>query len=506
MLEQHHRPAVRRTAAPGHAHPPRPRVHRRLSPQTRAALAETRLLPITCTGVPRGHASAPPLAFEAPVRLLPHTTAPATSPRTAPRDAPVVVPETRPGPPPLPDPAPVVPSPPSRHRPAPATRPSSRRQALATRQASRRSVWRVVAMVALLAGVVAIPRLSFAGSRTVTVSVDGEVRVRNTRAGTVGELLEQQGITVGPHDRVEPALEAAVHDDLSVAVRRGRKILVDVNGAVSREWVTAESTAGVLAELGLNGAKVEDGSVGDAALEVSHTWRLVVTHDGRAVEMATMATTVGEVLERAGIAFDADDEVSPPSTTPLDASVTEIKVVRVDRGVIGVHVALPAPVERRNDRELMRGRERVLREGRSGVRLDTFDVVYRDGVESERTLLGSEVLSLPDSRVIGVGTKAPRDGSAPTGRARAVPAGWTASHAREGRATWYQYKSGTCAHNTLPKGTLLRVTNLDNGRSTTCVVADRGILDPANMVDLAHDVFDDLAPRSQGVARVRIEW
>ncbi|MCZ7535251.1 MAG: G5 domain-containing protein [Acidimicrobiia bacterium] len=174
--------------------------------------------------------------------------------------------------------------------------------------------------------------------------------------------------------------------------------------------------------------------------------------------------------------------------------------------VVATDLAIPPPVEIVDDPGVYRGDERTLTEGHPGTRRDTYEVTTRDGAEVDRVLIGSQILVAPQSRIVAIGTKAPRDDSRATGRVRVAPAGWQPEGSALGRATWYQYKSGTCAHNTLPKGTLVRVTNLADGRSTMCVVADRGIRDPSNLIDLAHDVFDDLAPRSQGVVHARIEW
>jgi rare lipoprotein A (peptidoglycan hydrolase) len=75
-----------------------------------------------------------------------------------------------------------------------------------------------------------------------------------------------------------------------------------------------------------------------------------------------------------------------------------------------------------------------------------------------------------------------------------------------GQASWYDAEAGTCAHRTLAFGTVVTVTNLENGRKVTCRVADRGPYVDGRIIDLAKTTFDDLAPTSSGVIDVRIEW
>lgn len=80
------------------------------------------------------------------------------------------------------------------------------------------------------------------------------------------------------------------------------------------------------------------------------------------------------------------------------------------------------------------------------------------------------------------------------------------SNSQTGKASWYDHDPGTCAHRTLPFGTVLKVTNLGNGKSTTCRVADRGPFIEGRVVDLERGVFSQIASTSQGVIDVRIEW
>lgn len=76
-----------------------------------------------------------------------------------------------------------------------------------------------------------------------------------------------------------------------------------------------------------------------------------------------------------------------------------------------------------------------------------------------------------------------------------------------GKASWYQAAApGSCAHRTIPKGTLVRVTNLANGRAVPCTVADRGPYVDGRIIDLAEPDFAQLAGSHEGVIDVRIEW
>jgi rare lipoprotein A len=62
----------------------------------------------------------------------------------------------------------------------------------------------------------------------------------------------------------------------------------------------------------------------------------------------------------------------------------------------------------------------------------------------------------------------------------------------------------TCAHRSLPFGTRIRVQNLDNGRSTTLTVNDRGPFVEGRIVDVSRRGARGLAMLGSGIARVRI--
>jgi rare lipoprotein A len=107
-------------------------------------------------------------------------------------------------------------------------------------------------------------------------------------------------------------------------------------------------------------------------------------------------------------------------------------------------------------------------------------------------------------------SQAARDPHAPKVR------NWT----QTGKATWYGRKfqghrtaSGeafdlnmlTCAHRTLPIGTLLRVTNLSNRRSIMVRVNDRGPVPEGLVVDLSYAAARSLGFSRNGSTRVRLE-
>ncbi|PZS21923.1 MAG: hypothetical protein DLM54_03715 [Acidimicrobiales bacterium] len=82
----------------------------------------------------------------------------------------------------------------------------------------------------------------------------------------------------------------------------------------------------------------------------------------------------------------------------------------------------------------------------------------------------------------------------------------SSAHQQSGAVSWYAITPGTCASRTIAKGTVVTVTDLANGRSTTCVVDDRGPYISGRILDLAESTFAALTNPSAGVLEAHIRW
>jgi rare lipoprotein A len=65
--------------------------------------------------------------------------------------------------------------------------------------------------------------------------------------------------------------------------------------------------------------------------------------------------------------------------------------------------------------------------------------------------------------------------------------------------------AATAAHKSLPFGTSVRITNLENGRSVTATINDRGPHVGGRIVDVSHALARQLGFVRAGMARVQVE-
>jgi len=134
----------------------------------------------------------------------------------------------------------------------------------------------------------------------------------------------------------------------------------------------------------------------------------------------------------------------------------------------------------------------------------TTEVTYKAQVVHRRPAPTTTTTAKPKPKPTTTTTRPPSTTS-PSSSSGTSPSSSEDPH--YGKASWYEdAPPGTCAHKTLPKGTVVTVTDLDTGKSVQCTVADRGPYVDGYVIDLSKDTFEKLAPLSQGVVRARIDW
>ncbi len=94
---------------------------------------------------------------------------------------------------------------------------------------------------------------------------------------------------------------------------------------------------------------------------------------------------------------------------------------------------------------------------------------------------------------------------AQTSRGKASYYSKRATGARAASGARIHHDSLTCAHRSYPFGTLLKVTNLSNGKEVIVKVNDRGPYGRGRIIDLSYGAARELGMLAQGVAMVEVE-
>ena len=329
-------------------------------------------------------------------------------------------------------------------------------------------------------------------AKTVTLVVDGRSHEVGTFAGSVGDLLEEEGVRIDEHDVVTPALDTSLTEQTRVQVLLAKEITLLLNGVQRTVYVTGERVEDVLQHVNVRtersaylepsrAAPLEDGDV--VVYKEAVAVRLTV--DGKTRQVITNDPDVGTMVDQLGIVLRKNDELIPAASTPLSGGMA-IKIVRVDVREITQDENVVFGTETRESNEYLQGTRRVIRAGVPGVRRTTYEVRLEDGREVDRRQLRTQVVRQPVDQIVVVGTRPP--------------------HTQTGLASWYHRTGMVAAHRTLPFGTNVRVTNLATGESVTVVINDRGPFIDGRVIDLSDDAFAQLAHLGAGTINVRLTW
>lgn len=351
--------------------------------------------------------------------------------------------------------------------------------------------------VAVALGLAAVCILYLQALNPVTVADSGQEISIETFAPTVGEALVRAGVALGPSDRVLPGLDARVTPDSRIEVLRAKDVILMINDERRTEQVTGRNVDEVLKELSIvsRGALISPGpqapvGPGDEIV-VAQSVGATVVYDGNTQQVATNVLTAGGLLRQMGVVLGPNDRVEP-SILAYPSEGSTIKVVRVNRSIETLHskVAFGRQTEETSALEL--GIRKVKTPGIEGVRESRYEILYEDGKVQSRNLLGASVIREPVPEITLLGTNRPILRSS--------------SQSQTGKASWYRMPGLMAAHKTLPFGTVVKVTNLDNGRTVDVTIRDRGPYIDGRIIDLSDTAFSQLSPISRGVVNVKIEW
>lgn len=253
--------------------------------------------------------------------------------------------------------------------------------------------------------------------KDVALSVDGRQIEAAGFAGTVGELLEHEGIDLGTHDVVAPAPRTKLTDGLRVAVRYGRPLTLTLDHQLRRVWVTAVDVEEALGQLDVrtdgafvSASRSERIPLNGMELVVRTARQVTVRKDGlhRTVETAT--ATVRNALKDAGVRVDRNDRVSVPLTAfPQDGQV--IKVTRVKVVKRTKRVPLDYQTVQRYTSSMSEGSSKVLKSGDKGMKVVRYKVTVIDGEQKKKKKISSRWADNPNKRVVLVGTREPNRAS-----------------------------------------------------------------------------------------------
>lgn len=248
----------------------------------------------------------------------------------------------------------------------------------------------------------------------VIVSHDGVKQIVPTNEKTVGSLVRQLHIALGPYDRVEPdAGTAIVQDNLLVNVYRavpvaiidsGRQTIVPTAAATPRSKVT-QSGITLYPEDQVMVRPVENILAAQSLSEqvvITRATPIDMNIYGKPVSLRTQAKNVRQLLKEKQIVLGKDDTVKPAIDARLVRNM-QVAVIRNGIQTLTVDEVVPPPEQTVMDPSLSFGSQAVRQEGTPGKVTKTYEINIQNGNEVSRKLLQTVTVTAPVPRIVAKG-------------------------------------------------------------------------------------------------------
>lgn len=250
---------------------------------------------------------------------------------------------------------------------------------------------------------------ALASQKQITVDVNGEETNVRTYASDVAGVLQSAGVDVDPQDLVYPAPGEKISRSDTVTVRTAKPVAVVVDGVAQQITSTASTVGELLEEAGVTsaaGVDIDRDETVTEGLNVDVTTpKIVALRDGgNLTYVSAAAKTVGDLLSARGVTFDSDDRLNHALA---DAIVPGMEIVldRVNTIDRPETVAVEEPAEYIDDDTLDEGTEEVREEGVQGEKQIIHRTVTVNGVVESEGVAEEKETKKGKPAVIARGTK-----------------------------------------------------------------------------------------------------
>ncbi|WP_168356582.1 ubiquitin-like domain-containing protein [Petralouisia muris] len=262
------------------------------------------------------------------------------------------------------------------------------------------------------------------GKATVQINDSGVVtELEVSTPSTVEEILEEAEIAWKDGDEVSPALDTKITEAGEIVISRKNTVKLTADGETKEVVMVGGTVSDLLEQEGVTlGEKqrvnydldeyLKDGM----EIKISYSYSVEVTCDGETYARETEAETVSDVLEELKITLGEDDRITPAVTEAV-AEGMKIVVNRVTFDTVVETETIEYETVYEDDSSMSKGQEEVSKDGENGEKQVTYQVTYVDGEEESREAAEETVTKEPVNKVVRVGTQ---EESSPSSSGRSV--------------------------------------------------------------------------------------
>jgi uncharacterized protein YabE (DUF348 family) len=252
---------------------------------------------------------------------------------------------------------------------------------------------------------------------TVTI-VDGDnIKTVGKSVNTPAALLISAGLSFSPEDKIIVNGQVISPDNpmpdnaTIIQVRHAFPLTLINNGQEQKSQTSAFTVGQALNE---NGISTNEGDylnppsstpiLGPLTIEYRPADEIKIKSGDDSISSLTSAETVGQALAEGGNSLQGLDYSIPDESEALPAD-GQIKVVRVDESIALVQKSIPFNTEVQLTADLELDQQDLLQVGEPGLAVTRTRIRYEDGQEVDQETDSEALLRPPKDRIIGAGTK-----------------------------------------------------------------------------------------------------
>lgn len=276
---------------------------------------------------------------------------------------------------------------------------------------TKRIAIRIVAVV-LAISVLCVGTVFAASSETlyiVDIYEGSQVTRIETEETEVEKILDEAGIQLSEKDKLILD-DFKPEEDSRITICRaynvtfvhadGRKVNIEFAGTVKD---LIENQGVTLSENLFSSVDVNAVVTKDMVVEIINSFDVKINVDGEEKSVKTISSTVGDLLKEQKIILDKDDEVSPSQDTVLEADMV-VDVLRVEYVTREAEETVEYKTETVNSSALAKGTQKVTKNGENGLKAVTYkDKVVNGKIESSE-VVSEKIIKEPVNKVVTVGT------------------------------------------------------------------------------------------------------
>lgn len=190
--------------------------------------------------------------------------------------------------------------------------------------------------------------------KNVCITIDQKEMDINTKAKTVGELLEENNISLKDDDYINVDSAQRIKNDLEIEIKRNKPVVLNLNGYQ--------------------------------------------------VSIDTHASTVNELLEELNIEKDGDDIVKPHISAKITPKM-DVEVTHIDKVLVEKSVNIPYSKVYKKAKDLEIGKTRVFKEGKEGMKKLFVEQTFKGNELISENVVKEETITEPIPEVVEEGTK-----------------------------------------------------------------------------------------------------